>query len=562
MNPPRFVAIFLVASSSVLTCLAQPTSKPTPSLRAASTITGRVTVHGRGLSGVVVALWDEPQQHRSIIAKTDPDGNYRIANIPVGNYSIAPTSADYVLTENGEPAPPKYVVITSGEAVEALNFEMLRGGVITGRVTNSDHKPIIEGLVNLIRVDPQAAGQSSNSIPSSRLGGRTDDRGIYRLYGLPPGHYKVAAGWPLTAQATLTGSPAYRRVYYPNATDESKAETINLAEGAEASNVDINVGSVVETVAISGRIVDDATGQPIPNLNYGLRGYAGTTPSGSVSQAGTTNSRGEFTLERIPAGRYAFLVPPILVPVGAPPPPFYSDLTPFDVAGENVTGLEIRLHATLDVSGIVAFEGTNNPSVLAQMPQLSVRVNSMKIGSPVSFQSSIIDSDRTFVVSGLSPGELSFSVFSVGPSAIGLMAFQIKRIERDGVEQTRNIELKAGEHLAGIRLVLAYGTGTIRGLVKFENGNPPRNARVIARLWPQIRTQSRDPVAGAFVDSRGSFLIQHVPAGNYTLIVSSESVVGAGVPTARQDIVVIEGGSSDVTLTLDFTPDPPRRPAP
>src|SRR6266436_1436439 len=99
LNPARFVTtVFLVAPFSVLTCLAQTTSKPSPSPRVSSTITGRVTIHGQGLSGVIVALWDpsfsEPQQNRSIIAKTDPDGNYRITNIPVGNYSIAPTSAE------------------------------------------------------------------------------------------------------------------------------------------------------------------------------------------------------------------------------------------------------------------------------------------------------------------------------------------------------------------------------------------------------------------------------------------------------------------------------------
>src|ERR1700730_3482189 len=148
------------------------------------------------------------------------------------------------------------------------------------------------------------------------------------MYGIPPGHYKVAVGWQLVAQATLTGSPAYRRVYYPDATDESKAETISLSEGAEAANVDINVGALVGTVAISGRIVEDATGQPIPNLNFGLTVYAGTRPAGSISQAGSTNSRGEFKLENIPAGRYAILVPPYLVPVGTAPPAFYGDLVP------------------------------------------------------------------------------------------------------------------------------------------------------------------------------------------------------------------------------------------
>ena len=567
MNQTRFIATFsLIACFSVVTCLAQSNRKPNPSEKTASTISGRVTLHGKGLAGAVVAVWswplNEPQPQGTLTTRTDADGNYRIPGVPVGNYYVAPRSLEFVAIENGEPASPRYFTVTSGESVDAINFEMLRGGVITGTITNSDGKPIIDELVNLIRVDPQPAAQSSNAIPSGRLVGRTDDRGIYRMYGIPPGHYKVAAGWQLTAQATLTGSPAYRRVFYPGATEESKAEVIDLAEGAEISHVDINVGAVVKTVAVSGKILEDETGQPIPNINFGLQGFAGSRPAGGVSQAGSTNGRGEFKLENMPAGRYAILVPPALVPTGAPAPAFYSDMAPIDIAEEDVTGLEIRLHRTLDVSGVVVIEGTSNQAVLARPEKLWMRVTSMKIGSPVSFQNSNIDSDWTFVVSGLRPGELYFSA-SVGSSPIGLMPLQIKRIERDGVEQTRNIELKPGEHLTGIRLVLVYGTSTIRGQVKFENGTPPQNARLSARLWPSVRTQSRNPVAEALVDTRGFFLIEHVPAGNYTLIVSSVSLVdGKFPPTARRDIVVTEGGSSDVTLTLDFAPDSPRRPVP
>jgi hypothetical protein len=490
--------------------------------------------------------------------KTDADGNYRIPGVPVGNYYIAPRSPEFVVTENGGPAPPRYFAITSGEAVDAINFEMLRGGVITGTITNSDDKPIIEGLVNLIRVEPEPAGQSSNSIPSGRLGGRTDDRGIYRMYGIPPGHYKVAVGWPLIAQATLTGSPAYRRVFYPDVTEESKAEVIDLAEGAEIPHVDINVGAVVKTVTISGRILDDETGQPIPNINFGLQGFAGSRPAGAVSQAGSTNGRGEFKLENMPAGRYAIMVPPFLVAIGAPPPAFYSDLVPFDVVGEDLINLEIRLHRALDVSGVVMVEGTNNQTAQSQVQQLWVRVTSMKIGSPVSFQNSSIDSDWIFAVSGLRPGELNFSL----GSSKGLTPFQIKRIERDGVQQIQNMELRAGEHINGLRLVLVYGASTIRGLVRFENGTPPANARVIARLWPSIRTQSRNPIAAAFVDSRGHFLLQSVPAGSYKLIVSSEAPGRTKTPMAQQDIIVTEGGVSDVTLVLDLTPDPTPSPAP
>ena len=64
---------------------------------ATSTISGKVTVGGKGLQGVVVALVIV-EQSRSIFrptrfrSTTDEDGSYRITNVPPGTYDVVPAS--------------------------------------------------------------------------------------------------------------------------------------------------------------------------------------------------------------------------------------------------------------------------------------------------------------------------------------------------------------------------------------------------------------------------------------------------------------------------------------
>jgi hypothetical protein len=85
---------------------------------------------------------------------------------------------------------------------------------------------------------------------------RTDDRGQYRLYGLPPGQYRIAA---TPRRITSAGTrDTYARTFYPNVVDARIAQTIEAAEGSEVGGVDIVIrpdaigrisGHVVSSIA-------------------------------------------------------------------------------------------------------------------------------------------------------------------------------------------------------------------------------------------------------------------------------------------------------------------------
>src|SRR5678815_5790840 len=78
---------------------------------------------------------------------------------------------------------------------------------------------------------------NQSSRTESRI--QTDDRGIYRLFGLGPGKYKLSASRNVR---TGFGQPArFLPTYYPATTDPLKATIIEVTEGSELTGIDINV---------------------------------------------------------------------------------------------------------------------------------------------------------------------------------------------------------------------------------------------------------------------------------------------------------------------------------
>ena len=161
-----------------------------------ATITGRVTLAGKPAPGVVVTLFPaEPTFKRAPAARTttDEDGRYRLTNVSAGRFNVAPIAPALVVPQDsGSWQPGKLVTVSEGEEIDGLNFALTRGGVITGRITDSQGRAVIDEEVYFFPVDER--GQKIASAPPPFQTFQTDDRGTYRIYGLPAGHYLVSAG--------------------------------------------------------------------------------------------------------------------------------------------------------------------------------------------------------------------------------------------------------------------------------------------------------------------------------------------------------------------------------
>src|SRR5688572_5781000 len=217
-----------------------------------ATISGKITLKGKPAPGVVVGLHlSEPGQFDPTFkATTDGDGKYRIAEVPQGRYVIAPVAPALVIA-NANNSGIQSVIVNEGENIEGIDFDLIRGGVITGTVTDAEGQPIVEERVNLLPADLRSG-------PPHHLRGsfQTDDRGSYRIFGVRAGRYKVFVGQESVYRGVGRGRRSLPITFYPDARDVAKAMVIEVGEGSEATKIDITISRALEGFAVSGRVVD------------------------------------------------------------------------------------------------------------------------------------------------------------------------------------------------------------------------------------------------------------------------------------------------------------------
>ncbi len=86
--------------------------------------------------------------------KTDDDGRYRFMRLAEGHYSIHAVSGAYFAKENCRyGANCREVTLDDGETLENVDFTFVRGGVITGRVTDAEDRPVIAAGMLLLQVN-------------------------------------------------------------------------------------------------------------------------------------------------------------------------------------------------------------------------------------------------------------------------------------------------------------------------------------------------------------------------------------------------------------------------
>jgi Carboxypeptidase regulatory-like domain len=543
-------ALVLVVVSLPASLWAQSTAKQIPKGPRGS-ISGRVTMKEKGVPGVVVSLRKADNfmpigQYQR--ATTDQDGFYRITKVEAGSYEVTPITPAFVSADSRENLKTKTVLVGEDESVDNINFAIIRGGVITGRVTDADGRPVIQQDVNIYPAT--AFDRTLPQQPPFRTSvAQTDDRGIYRAFGLVAGRYKVAAGRGDDAFGNVYGPSraAYKQTFHPEASDPAKATVIEVGEGTEANNVDIALGRELQTFNVTGRVIDATSGQPLPNIRFGMQRIVGQRTEFVNTQA-ASNALGDFQVEGLIPSKYSIYLYPNTA--GG----LRADALSFDIVDQDVSGLTLKLYKGASISGVVILE-TDNKSALQTLTQSQLRA--YVVGPPgadvVATSSAIslpLGPDGSFTLTGLSGGTVNFALTS-GMNPFGPKGMNVSRVERDGVSMgPRAMEIKESEQVTGVRVFVSYGTGIIRGVVKLENGTQPEGTRILLRIMKDKEPVSmmRPPQA----DARGHFLIDGLTAGVYEISASVAGHIG------RREVSVQDGIATDVEITIDFNAPPVR----
>lgn len=540
--PSALTGFLLLAAMS-----AQGQANPKP----AGTISGKVTVNDKAAGEILVAAQpiDRQLPQSAARAKSDASGRYRLTGLAAGQYQIIAVAPALTVTELTGYQGSFYgvgsaVVLAAGEDADDVDIKLVQGGVITGRVTDADGKSVIEQQVNLQTID-----QARNPTRQSSFGmwnyqmHQTDDRGVYRIYGLPAGRYRVSVGSNEGAFYMSRNRTYYPLTFYGNTGDAAKASVVELQEGAEATNIDIRVGRAASTFVASGRLVDAETGQPIPSIRlaYGNGRPSQRFHAGFVGAA--TNARGEFRLEGLQPGQYG------VTTTSSESSAHYSDPLFFEIADADVTNLELKATRGLTLSGVVVFEGSRAKELQQHVASLRL---SASVALPNQYQnsnsSSPIAGNGSFHLTGVPPGKARLYLVAMNPALQGIT---IVRAERGGVDVTQNLEIQPGESITDLRIVASLGAGTIRGTVRIIGGEVPPNIR----LFVNIRREGSTTGGGGPVDARGRFIVGNLTGGSYEVIlhVGYNSGTGQPIKPQKQTVTVSDGAETQVDFIVDLT---------
>ncbi|MCX6632043.1 MAG: carboxypeptidase-like regulatory domain-containing protein [Candidatus Solibacter sp.] len=181
-----------------------------------------------------------------------------------------------------------------------LLIRLVRCGVITGQVVDAQGQPIL-GVAVYAMPKPLNGPLMPYSMPTFGSNTRVDERGQYRLYGLPPGEYAVVATYG--ASTSMFGSSGGAEVrsgigsgvqVYPS---NPRPQFFTVAGGEQYRNIDFAIVPA-GLHNLSGKVE-----LPDPTTRYWLALTAVDQP-GMATAVTETKPDGSFRFESIPAGSF------------------------------------------------------------------------------------------------------------------------------------------------------------------------------------------------------------------------------------------------------------------
>src|SRR5262245_2591207 len=258
----RMTAVLLLVSCFVVAAQATPPRDLSSAQPAgAATIRGRVIAADTGepLHRVRVSL--NVTSPSPLSGVTDTRGDFEIAGIPAGSYSVTAARAGYLTIQYGQRRPleaGRTLIVKPGEIIEGINIALPRGAVIAGTITDDTGDAYAGVRVEAV----EFRYMRGRRIATQAAAATTNDLGQYRIAGLLPGTYMLRASATDTWQDDEGRSTfVYAHTYFPGVTGTEQAQPLNVAVGQEIGN--LNFAMRPGRPAIIRGIVRNANGEPV-----------------------------------------------------------------------------------------------------------------------------------------------------------------------------------------------------------------------------------------------------------------------------------------------------------
>lgn len=510
------------------------------------------------VSGTVVSLDATPVPVRRAIvtlrdglvsrsAISDDRGQFVFRALPAGRYSLTAQKAAWVTATYGARRPGRAgtpLSVAAGQTIADVTLYMTRGAAISGTVRDPFGRPVPR-----IDVIVRPAGVPIQPMFPGRDGGQltTDDRGVYRAYGLEPGSYVVAAVPFLTYGSTemraMTASemdaalrelqtrqtrvpsapPAaapdagVRRmwvpVFHPGVTTQPEATPVVVKAGDDISGIDIPL-MLVSAVNIEGTIVRP-DGAPVAGTQVIISGVGGAMPValGSAPILATQpRADGKFKYVSVAPGQYT---------ITARSSDGLFAVSQLMVGTDDLAGVTLALQPGLTFSGIVRFDGVSQkrPASLASTRLTLAAPGSSGGGVAVANNTYIgirpnaaanLSEDGTFTIPNVLPGLYTL----IAPTHSGWWLRSVIANGRDLLDEPMNIDRSVSD-----TVVLYTDLRTeVTGVLQTPAGIPAVEYFVLVfsanrQHWfaGSRRTRTARPA------SDGRYVFMDLPPGDYFL---------------------------------------------
>jgi hypothetical protein len=242
----------------------------------------------------VVAIHDSGGR---VATTTDDNGTYQLDRLAEGDWRLTASKGGYITWQFGQRRPfqlPPQISLARGQKFTA-DIPLSRGGAISGRIYDASGESVAGLHVRVYRARMEQGVRRLKSVGAADL---TDDTGAFRVYGLPPGDYYVAASRRVAPIDSIVET-TYAPTYFPGTGDFAEAQRIKLGLGAEATATFPLLP--IRPARISGVVMNEAGAPADAFLNLVSEGSELGVPTGA---GGVTRSDGTFTLADVAPGRY------------------------------------------------------------------------------------------------------------------------------------------------------------------------------------------------------------------------------------------------------------------
>lgn len=513
---------------------------------------------------------------REFSGVTNERGEFEIKNVREGRYFVsvstpgvlspfsALSSLDEAFSRSGDAenafadiAREFQEIVVSGNGEVNVTISVRRGAALGGRIMYADGEPAAGVRVEVLR---KKNGEFSAVVPNiselfgALMGGggggmKTDDRGVFRIAGLPAGEYVVRVvenaahgerGGNRDEEmfAILGMNPrSMLATYFPNTADAAQAEVIKLEVGQEAPEINITIPDrSLQKVGII--VLNKVTRQPLKGVRVSLKSKESVKSLfGSLPDFGSgtqTDEQGRLNFKEIPTGKYTLMVQPPYSweeterpnPNAPKPPKLARAEKEIVVEDKDIENLVVEMGYGAVVSGTVKFEKNENlpPSFVISATDQGGKFSESEgvQGILLNDKKPVAQKSAEFKLEGLPDGKFFFSVGTREDSEAE-NGFYVKSVLYNGKDILYSpLEIKEGDALKGVQIILSKDLGKLKGKVTNADRSPVIGAKISFIPVDKEKWANSRASLFAVTNSDGEYEVSGAPDEYFVIFVNAE----------------------------------------